>query len=85
MHVMLPLDAYASFPRRVAVRVYAVCRPDHTMEFNQPNSHHHQVGHHVFAAKEGEQGLHKVGELARAAGDDFLVHRLGFHAPLSVS
>jgi len=37
---------------------------------------------HCIAAKRARQRLHQVGELARAAGDDFLVYGLGFHAPL---
>ena len=34
------------------------------------------ISHHGVAAQEGQQRLHQVGELAWAAGDDFLVCRL---------
>jgi len=52
------------------------------MQLHQSDSHHHEIGHHVVAAEEGEQRLHEVGELARAAGDDLLVHCFRLQAPL---
>ena len=67
------------------MQINAASGLEDVVQFNQPNSHHDEISHHVVSSKEGAQGLDEVGELARAAGDDFLVDRFNFDAPLSVS
>jgi hypothetical protein len=52
------------------------------VKLDQTNGHHDEIRHHVIATEEGKQRLHQVRELPGAAGYDFLVHRLGLHAPL---
>jgi hypothetical protein len=50
--------------------------PSCTVSLGQADCHRDEIGHHVVVAQEGNERLHQVGELARAALDDFPVNRL---------
>ena len=58
--------------RRVAVQVDTAGEFEHALQFDQPVTHHGEVGHHVVLAQEFAQREHHVGHVGAATGFDFM-------------
>jgi hypothetical protein len=68
--------------RRITVQIDGTCRLQDTMQFDQPNGHHREIGHHVVFAERRAHRFQHDRRIGMAAGQNLVEGARGRLVPV---